>query len=219
MRSETLADGVTLYLGDCIEILPTLPRHDALVTDPPYGLADKWSGGTWGSAPMYADAKKWDIAIKQSTIDAIISDAKIAIIWGGNYYKMPPSRCWLAWEKTSRMQTMADFEMAWTNLDKPSKSILEDRNPDGAREHPTQKPIGVMKWCIGHLPAGCMTILDPFAGSGTTGVAAVKMGRKFTGIEISEKYFDIACRRIQDALDRPDMLIEAEAKPTQIGLI
>jgi len=195
MRIETIGDA-TLYLGDCLEILPTLPKVDAVVTDPPYGLGDRWTGGTWGADPMYKDARQWDKPIPQELIDLAVSKGGSVIIWGGNYYAMPPSRCWLSWRKSSRMTTMADFELAWTNLDRPAKEITEDRNPDGKRQHPTQKPIRVMEWTLGFV-AGA--ILDPFMGSGTTGVACANLGRKFIGIEIEEKYFDIACERISAA--------------------
>jgi len=106
----------------------------------------------------------------------------------------------------------ADCELAWTNIDQAVRMINYlwngfQRAEPAPREHPTQKPIGVMKWCIEFLP-DAQTILDPFMGSGTTGVAAVKLGRRFIGIEIEPKYFDIACRRISDALKQPDMFIE-----------
>jgi len=193
----TIGDA-TLMHGDCLEILPTLDKVDAVVTDPPYGLGERWSGGTWGANPMYADAKQWDVAVSQQTINSLIDKAAASIIWGGNYYAMPPSRCWLSWRKSSQMETMADFELAWTSLDRPAKEILENRNPDGKRDHPTQKPIRVMEWTLGFVEnAEC--ILDPFMGSGTTGVACANLGRKFIGIEIERKYFDIACERIDAA--------------------
>ena len=197
MDIVTIGDA-TLYHGDCLEILPTLDKVDAVVTDPPYGLGERWSGGTWGANPMYADAKQWDVAVSQQTINSLIDKAAASIIWGGNYYAMPPSRCWLSWRKSSQMETMADFELAWTSLDRPAKEILENRNPDGKRDHPTQKPIRVMEWTLGFVEnAEC--ILDPFMGSGTTGVACANLGRKFIGIEIERKYFDIACERIDAA--------------------
>lgn len=210
-RKEVIGDAV-LYLGDALEILPTLGKVDAVVTDPPYGLGDRWQGGTWGANPIYADARKWDRAVEQETIDSLIRQP--AIIWGANYYTMPPSRCWLQWVKSSRMDTMADFESAWTNLDRPGKMWVEDRNPDGKRDHPTQKPVSVMQWCIGFLPVA-ETVLDPFMGSGTTGVACMNLGRKFIGIEIEPKYFDIACKRIREAwVSRPRLFEEAK-KPEQ----
>jgi site-specific DNA-methyltransferase (adenine-specific) len=194
--NPVIIGNATLYCGDCREILPTLPKVDAVVTDPPYGLADRWTGGTWGAAAMYDDAKRWDQKLSQDDIDAVIEAGVCVILWGGNYYRMPPSRCWLSWRKSSQMQTMADFELAWTNLDRPAKQITEDRNPDGKREHPTQKPIYVMEWCLGFVKGD---VLDPFMGSGTTGVACMNLGRKFIGIEIEPKYFDIAVERIYNA--------------------
>jgi len=196
-RKEVIGNA-TLYLGDCIEILPTLEKVDAVITDPPYGLGDRWTGGTWGANPMYDDARKWDKAINQELLEMVIAKGNSVILWGGNYYAVPPSRCWLSWRKTSRMETMADFELAWTNLDRPAKEFLENRNPDGQREHPTQKPLRLMRWSLTFVP-DAETILDPFMGSGTTGVACMNLGRKFIGIEIEPKYFDIACERISQA--------------------
>jgi DNA modification methylase len=187
----------TLYLGDCAEILPTLPSACAVITDPPYGLDERWTGGTWGANPMYDDARRWDKAVSQALLNTAISKAPIAIVWGANHYSMPPSRCWLSWRKSSKLDTMADFELAWTNLDRPAKEIVEARNPAGnlSREHPTQKPISVMTWCLTFVPDAGL-ILDPFMGSGTTGVACMLAGRPFTGIEIETKYFMLACERL-----------------------
>lgn len=213
MTEMVVIGDATLYCGDCLEVLPTLGKVDAVVTDPPYGLGDRWQGGTWATNPMYADARKWDQLISQTAIDKVISAAEKSIIWGGNYYIMRPSRCWLSWRKSSQMPTMADFELAWTNLDKPSKEIVEDRNPDGKREHPTQKPIRVMSWCLSFLP-NCSLILDPFMGSGTTGVACVNLGRKFIGIEIERRYFDIACERIEQAQKQPRLFCDESSRDT-----
>jgi DNA modification methylase len=142
---------------------------------------------------MYADARKWDTQPFDG-LEAIVVNFKEAIIWGGNYYSLPPSRCWLSWEKSSRMATMADFELAWTNLDRPAKAWREDRNPDGKREHPTQKPLSLMKWCLKFVPIG--VVVDPFAGSGTTLIAAKELGRRAVGIEIEERYCEIAAKRL-----------------------
>ena len=210
-RKEVLGEGVELYCGDCREILPTLGKVDAVVTDPPYGLGKRMSGGTWAvKASHYSDMHEWDLEAKQEWIDDILAFSCPSIIWGGNYFSVPASRCWLSWCKPD-FPTMADMELAWTNLDKPAKRWKSSRTPDGEKMHPTQKPEGLMRWCINHLPKECETILDPFMGSGTTGVAAVKLGRKFIGIEREPKYFDIACRRIEDALRRPDLFIPTPA--------
>ena len=193
-------DGITIFHGDCREILPQLPPVEVVVTDPPYGLADRWTGGTWGAADMYADARRWDRDIPIAAVQALPALAPKVIIWGGNLYSLPPSRCWLAWLKSSLMPTMADFELAWTNLDRPSKSWSEDRNPDGKRQHPTQKPLSLITWCLDFVPGD--TVLDPFAGSGTTLRAAKDLGRRAIGIEIEERYCEIAARRLdQQVLD------------------
>src|SRR6185295_8328980 len=194
MKPYYSEDGITIFHADCRELLHTL--NVALVlTDPPYGHGDRWSGGTWASNPIYDLAFKWDAEpIDAKTITAVIGCAPVSIVWGGNYYSMPPSRCWLAWEKAQKIDTMADFELAWTNLEWPAKMFTEIRNPDGKREHPTQKPLALMKWCLGFAPQG--TVLDPFMGSGTTLRAAKDVGRKAIGIEIEERYCEIAAKRM-----------------------
>jgi site-specific DNA-methyltransferase (adenine-specific) len=192
----------TIYHGDCREVLPLLGPVDVVIADPPYGHGDRWSGGTWAANPIYDLAFDWDSKpIDADLLALVVASAPVAIVWGGNYYSLPPSRCWLSWVKTSQMETMADFELAWTNLDRPAKQFRESRNPDGKREHPTQKPETLMRWCLGFCPAQG-TILDPFVGSGTTLVAAKRLGRKAIGIELEEKYCEIAAKRLaQGALD------------------
>jgi len=212
--------GAVLLQGDCLDILPALDKVDAVVTDPPYGLGKKMSGGTWAvKSSHYADMHDWDECALQVWIDEILALGVPGIIWGGNYFAMPPSRCWLSWCKPD-FPTMADMELAWTNLDRPAKRWASGRTPDGQKVHPTQKPVALMKWCLDFLPTA-ETILDPFMGSGTTGVAAVQMGRKFIGIEREPKYFDIACKRIEEAQRQGDMFVEAvaPAKAEQQNLI
>jgi site-specific DNA-methyltransferase (adenine-specific)/modification methylase len=223
-RVEHLAEGVTLYCGDCREILPDLGKVDAVVTDPPYGIGESSrrtaSRGT--SSPRWRNASprdygeyNWDQKpIDVGLLAAMCEMSSYQIIFGGNYYELPPARCWLIWDKCNGETDFADCELAWTNLDQAVRLIRWcwngfQRKGGEERFHPTQKSANVMKWCIEHLPEECRTILDPFMGSGTTGVAAVKLGRKFIGIEIEPKYFEIACRRIADALARPDLFIEA----------
>jgi len=202
-RIETIGNAI-LYLGDCRDILPTLGKVDAVVTDPPYGIG-------YSSAPVvgknrsdktrYA-ATDWDTSAPDVT--PAIQMADKAIVWGGNYFGLPASRCWLVWHKPDIAPSLSPVELAWTNINRNSghyrysiSATGLERTADG-NGHPTQKPLPLMKWCIGFLP-DAQTILDPFMGSGTTGVAAVQMGRKFIGIEREPKYFDIACRRIEDA--------------------
>lgn len=209
MRKEVIGNH-TLYLGDCREILLTLGSIDAVVTDPPYGIGERMQGGSWAKKnDHYNDMRIWDLKANQAWVDDIISLKKPSIIFGGNYYSVPSSRCWLSWCKTPRLPTMADFELAWTNLDRPGKMFCSIRTPDGEKEHPTQKPVALMEWCMNFLP-NSEIILDPFMGSGTTGVACENLGRKFIGIEISEKYFDIACKRIENATKQQKLFPKKE---------
>jgi hypothetical protein len=224
-RKETLAEGVELYLGDCLEVLVSLVGtglHDALLTDAPYGLGSALSAGAGSRWNLYSEdgAGRWDANICQPGI-------RRAIVWGGNYYVLPPARGWLAWDKVARGNSTGDMELAWTNLDIPIRAINVPRNiftPVNAfgetevKVHPTQKPVRVMSWCIEHLPPDAQSILDPFMGSGTTGVAAVRLGRSFTGIEIDPGYFDIACKRIETALKQPDMFVQGPAPIKQTSM-
>lgn len=223
-RREDLAEGVTLWLGDCREVLPTLGRFDAVVTDPPYGINAARDRNSQKNGWRDYDAPGWDLERPSpETIRLVCSIARHAIVWGGNYFTdaLPPSSKWLSWDKGQTDFSLADLELAWCSFDGAARRIEYPRAlamQDG-KEHPTQKPVEVMKWCLSKLPAGCISIVDPFLGSGTTGIAAVKMGRRFTGIEVEPKYFDIACRRIADALARPDMFIERPVPPKQEALL
>ncbi len=221
LKREQIGDA-TLYLGDCLEILPTLGQVDAMVTDPPYGIAGKWKGGFnekhgWGKAKIESALRnKWDESpLDRRALDILLAAAGQQIIWGGNYFDLPPSRCWLIWNKPERGFTLAEAEMAWTNRDNVVR-VFDAPRSEPNRLHPTQKPVALMSWCITKTTGA---VLDPFMGSGTTGVACAKLGRKFIGIEIEEKYFDIACRRIEDAYKQPDMFIEPPAKPKQEALL
>jgi len=197
MRAAYYADdAVTLYHGDCREILTGECIADLLLTDPPYGLAKKWRGGTWAARDMYRDAERWDSATPSpATINLCRASASGAIIWGGNLFQLPTSRCWLAWAKSNSVPTMADFELAWTTLDAPSRQWRGPTNADGLRQHPTQKPLALMAWCLGFFPSA-RTIIDPFCGSGTTLRAAKDLGRKAIGIELDERYCEIAAKRM-----------------------
>lgn len=223
-RIETIAEGVTLYLGDCREILPTLPKADAVVMDPPYGINAARDRKSQKHGWKDYDAPGWDKERPPADlIKLILNSAKHAIVWGGNYFTdaLPPSSKWLSWDKGQIDFSLADFELAWCSFDGAARRIMLPRSvalQDG-KEHPTQKPVEVMRWCIDKLPNGCRTILDPFMGSGTTGVAAVNMGLQFSGIEKEPKYFEISCRRIAAAVAAPDLFTApAKAAPKQEAL-
>lgn len=218
-RTEHLAEGVTLICGDCREVLPTIGKVDAVVTDPPYGIDYGRQGSfqaTHGWGP-WRENVSWDAQRPSREIFDLMRDcSKAQIIWGGNYFTdyLPPTMQWLIWDKGQRNFSLADFEIAWSSKRGAARIFDLPRavaRLDG-KEHPTQKPIELMRWCIEQLPKPSKTIADPFMGSGTTGVAAIKCGRRFVGIEIHEPYFDIACRRIVDAMKQPDLFV-AQAEP------
>lgn len=213
MRVEQIGDA-TLYLGDCLEILPTLGKVDAVVTDPPYGIGfaampTKWQRRS-GQQP-----EAWDNQPIHS-LPAILAAGDIQVVWGGNYYELPPSRGWLSWFKPDAPPSMASFELAWTNQSRNARQISCSIGETNAERvgHPTQKPLKVMAWCLEQFPLA-RAILDPFMGSGTTGVACAKLGRKFIGIEIEPRYFDIACRRIEEAYKQPRLFAEPAPKAVQ----
>jgi DNA modification methylase len=214
-RVEVIGD-CTLYLGDCRDILPTLGKVDAVVTDPPYGIGITRSNRL--SISRGFDAASWDD--EAADLSWLTPMEVPSIVWGGNYFVLPPSRAPLVWDKNNAGRDFADFEMAWTNLDMVARRIVfRPMNMDGGKLHPTQKPIAVMRWCLSFLPGGVRTVLDPFMGSGTTGVACVQAGLSFIGIERETRYFDIACRRIAEAYRQPDMFIESPAAPKQEALL
>ena len=218
-RVEVIGDA-TLYLGDCLDILPTLGKVDAVITDPPYGLGDKMQGGTkrfrTGEGGLNT-LGAWDAKPVDGLLDLLVGVADTVMVWGGNYYDMPASRGWLVWVKANSVPSMASLEMCWTNRDMNAKHF-EHACGGWDREHPTEKPIALMRWCV-EKAGKAWSILDPFMGSGTTGVAAVQMGRAFVGIEQDAKYFDIACRRIEQAYaQRPLFEPEPQRKPEQMEL-
>lgn len=199
-------DHVTLYHGDCREILPSLDRPDLILTDPPYGLGQKWAGGggtsrsSWRFDP--AEARAWDGHTVDDAVELLPDAADRVVIWGGNYYGLPPSRCWFVWDKKQNDQwTTAQAEMAWTNLDRPVRVFRMSQveaHTDMGKVHPTQKPIRLMTWCIAMADREetADLILDPFAGSGTTLRAAKDAGRKAIGIELSEHYCELIVDRL-----------------------
>lgn len=226
MSREEIIGDCRLVLGDCRDILPTLGKVDAVVTDPPYGIgADKGAGKSSEKWTEFTGDQRWDAgAPPAELLNAILGAAPHTVMWGGNYFSLPPTPCWLIWDKeTAGITTFADCEVAWTNLPRamrlkrhlwsgPYMKVREERH------HPTQKPLAIMEWCLDLLPAGANKILDPFMGSGTTGVACALKDRAFIGIERDERFFDIACRRIEAAYKQPRLFAEPETKPVQSKL-
>jgi DNA modification methylase len=222
VRVERIGEA-TLYLADCREVLPTLARVGAVVTDPPYGIEDKWNRNFSCGGTLWNGVEGWDkeTAPKELAAALAVSDGR-AIVWGGHYYTLPPSRGYLVWDKMQTGFSLADSELAWCSDPITPRTFRYARAQLANQEtklHPTQKPLPLMKWCLEFLPRA-QTILDPFMGSGTTGVAAVKLGRRFIGIEREPKYFEIAVRRIEAAYAQPDLFVKSpEPKPEQLSLL
>lgn len=200
-------DGITIYHGDCREILPHLPKVDLVLTDPPYGINEnhrKNNSRQSLAAPIDYGVFEWDRKpCDDDTLRLVLGGADRAIVWGGNYFTrvLHPGPGWLVWDKMNSGD-FADCELAWTNLKQAVRlyrhmwnGMLRDSERETQRVHPTQKPIALMKWCLS-FALDAQAILDPFMGSGTTLRAAKDLGRKAIGIEIEEKYCEIAVKRL-----------------------
>jgi site-specific DNA-methyltransferase (adenine-specific)/modification methylase len=203
----------TLYLGDCLDILPNLEKVNLLLTDPPYGVKmdkgfDGFGGFESSGKPIVRKQyiEEWDsVRPNKEIFDLMLNKSYQAMIFGGNFFAdlLPPSKHWIVWDKLNTMPTFGDCELVWTNIDRKSvKKFTHEYNgllgKEGTRDHPTQKPVLLMEKCIAHIKE-VISVLDPFMGSGTTGVACANMGKTFIGIEKEQKYFDIACKRIENA--------------------
>ena len=223
-RIETIGNA-TLYLGDCMEILPTLGKVDAVITDPPYGISRAGQQETFTKSAKHKrkhfDDLGWDESRPSKELfTALLTLSDKALFWGGNYFAdlLPPTMGWLYWDKGQKGLSMSDGELAWTSEEKALRSIVVNRAALIGSEHPTQKPIQVMAWSIEQI-SPCKTILDPFMGSGTTGVAAIQLGRSFIGIEREERYFQIACERISNAVAQGQLFEPVREKHIQESLL
>lgn len=195
-----------IYNIDCLEFMKTLPDKciDLIVTDPPYGIGAHNGTGKYGRLKEVGNTNDWDNGIpSKEYFDEIFRVSRNQIIFGGNYFVLPPSRCWLVWDKGEGFynRDFAEVEMAWTSFDRNSKIFKYDPLAKGdyrQKHHPTMKPLEVIKWCIKqsdywNTP---LIIFDPFIGSGTTAVACKQMGRNYIGCELSKEYCDIAQKRL-----------------------
>lgn len=193
----------TLYLADCMDVLPTLQAAECVLTDPPYGINAARTRNSQKDGWVDYGVDGWDMERPDPAIFPLLLQAgRVQIVWGGNYFTdlLPPTMQWLVWDKGQRDFSLADCEFAWSSQRRAARIFNYSRGAalqDG-KEHPTQKPVALMAWCIAQA-GNPSTVLDPFMGSGTTGVACMNLGRKFIGIEREPKYFEIACRRIEDA--------------------
>ena len=233
IRKEERIGDCRLILGDCLDVLPELGAVDAVVTDPPYGIGYLHAGGGGGQP------RNRSISMKRNARAIIGDDSAFdpgpwlkwpCVLWGANHFanRLPHGR-WLAWNKLGHHEpwdSFSDVEFAWHNRRGADKifSLLwkglaqGEKINKGIRHHPTQKPVALMEWCLGFVP-DAPTILDPYMGSGTTLVACAKLGRRGIGIEIDPEYFDIACRRVEEAYRQPDLFVPQPAAPVQGSLL
>lgn len=240
IRDEWRSDdgSVRLILGDCLEVLPTLDAWSVgcVVTDPPYGIPhqdatwhkrkrDRQDGSSKAPKRNYGDLTL--PTPNHAALNSVKMAGRNAIIWGGNFFSLIPAGTkWLVWDKDNGSNDFADCELAWTTLPGAVRKfkwrwngMLQEKGGKDKefRYHPTQKPVALMEWCLSFVP-DAETILDPYMGSGTTGVACIRTGRRFIGIEIEPKYFEIAIKRCKDELGRFP-LFEKETQQRQLDLL
>lgn len=216
MRKEIIGNH-TLYLGDCLEVMAGIKDKtlDLVLTDPPYGIgADRsaFSSGGKSGWRKWESCSDWDaIRPEKKYFDELLRISKNQIIWGGNYFAdmLPPSQKWLVWDKGQRDFSLADGELAWTSYDKALRIMTLSRAKalQEGKEHPTQKPVELFEWCLNQAFPDRQTdrqteslhiiVFDGFLGSGTTCLACERLGMASIGVEQDDKYFNIACKRIE----------------------
>jgi DNA modification methylase len=216
MKHEILAEGIEIYQSDCLEVMKGMADKsvDAVITDPPYGIGQdrkKVMAREQMAKPIDYGEFSWDYEpATAEQIDELIRVSKEQVIFGGNYFVLPPSSSWIVWDKLNTGD-FADCELAWTSHNKAVRKFtyvwngMIKQKPE-KRYHPTQKPLALMLWVLENYTNPGDTILDPFMGSGTTGVACFQTGRNFIGIEIDKDYYKIARQRIKEALMQPRLL-------------
>jgi len=231
--NPVIIGNATLYCGDCLEILPDIRKQvDAVVSDPPYGIGYIGRGNSGNTSSVHnpplfhvtrqiiGDDSRFD------DVNQFIGFDKV-LLFGANYYahSLPENGEWLVWDKSCGAgpnDNFRDAEFIWSSVKTPRtiyrhlwKGLIrsgEDGSAASKRKHPSQKPVELMRWCLETARIGLgKTVLDPYMGSGSTGVACVTSGRKFIGIEIDPDYFAIACARIEKAQRQGRMDFEEAA--------
>lgn len=211
----TIGNNIVLIHGNCSEILPTLSGDLSVVTDPPYGIAYRRGAGGRAVAGRTSlrHTPQGVIGDDRPFDPSILEPFAFRFMWGANHYaaKLPEGR-WYGWDKTGGgrgpKDSFADIEFAWSSTKGSAKifhylwkGVCQDGEKGERRHHPTQKPIKLMEWCIGFAPPET-TILDPYMGAGSTGIAAVRLGRPFVGIEVDRTHFEKAVERITAEAER-----------------
>lgn len=186
---------------DCMEYMAILQdkAFDLAIVDPPYGLGEKiTNGGTW-AAKLTKEDSGWDTVPTKEFFNELRRVSKEQIIWGGNYFELPPTRCFLIWDKVAHMNTLADCELAWTSMDRNAKIFKHVRNTTEQRIHVCQKPIKLYEWLLTNYAKPGQRILDTHLGSGSSAIAAHYFGVDFVGCELDTDYYNAAKKRFEQA--------------------
>lgn len=226
--NPTIIGEATLYLGDCLEILPTLPKVDAVITDPPFGVGNfvQTTGRKMGRGKSRGVAVEWnENPPPPQFFDRVRTISRHRIIWGANFFNCFEDRGGaIIWDKNQKMPNFSKADIAscthfqkteivripWTNF-----TVTHEAETD----HPCERPVALYEWCINYLPGPIESVLDPFMGSGSCGVAATRMGRAFIGIEREPRFFEAACKRIEAAYAQGRLFAEPEAAPEQTSFL
>ena len=215
---------ITYTNEDCMVGMGRFPDKyfDLAIVDPPYGLGNRLSdgGGKLKNTPMsvlYRNGSQWDIVPNDSYFVELFRVSKNQIIWGGNYFNLPPSRCMICWDKKQTMPTLSAWEMGWTSFDKPSK-IFQRVSTDLNRIAPTQKPVALYKWLLQNYAKPNDKILDTHVGSASSLIACHDMGFDATGFELDKDYFDKSTQRLDDFMRQPKLEEMAQEEREQMIL-
>lgn len=199
-----MPSNIQLFNMDCMEAMKQMPdkAFDLAIVDPPYGLGDRLTDGGHKKNPMEKyrksyEQKRWDVAPPEAYFIELMRVSENQVIWGGNYFKLPPTRGIVCWDKKNYMQTFSRWEMAWTSFDCPSK-MYEKMSGDPNRTHPTQKPVDLYAWLLRQYAKPNDKILDTHLGSGSIAISCYDMGFDLTGYEIDKDYYDAAVKRLEN---------------------
>ena len=196
-----ITDKITITNEDNMSLMARYPDNyfDLAIVDPPYGIGDKFKGGKSGKMQFNEVVDKgWDCVPSQEYFDELFRVSKNQIIWGGNYFNLPPTRCFIVWDKCiSDDFTLAMAELAWTSFDKLAK-IFKYSVPKDGKIHPTQKPIKLYKWLLDKYAEKDFKILDTHLGSGSIAIACHDYGFELTACELDKEYYDKAIQRIKN---------------------
>ena len=202
MNNPAIIGKATIYNMDCMELLKATPDkfYDLAIVDPPYGIGNKFKGGKTGKMNFNQVVEKgWDVAPSQEYFNELSRTSKNQIIWGGNYFDLPPTRCFIVWDKMiSEDFSLAMAELAWTSFDKLAK-IYKLMVPKDGKDHPTQKPIKLYEWLLTNYAKQGDKILDTHLGSGSHAIACNNLGFELTACELDKDYYEASIKRIQQA--------------------